>query len=133
VVVSCVYALALVPAWIVRSWIPRPWGMLFVFAMLICVSAAATMRLHLWFSARVYPAELAEQRRQLRPWTRLADGGFAALQLVAAVAIGDVHPEVAVLLIAISISALIASFMIEPVTAKAAFGRRSAPGASPRA
>jgi hypothetical protein len=107
--------------------------MLFLFAMLACVAAAATLRLHLWFSARFYLAELVEQRIGSRPWTRLADAGFAALQIVAALAIGDAHPEVSVLLIAVSISALIASFMIEPATARAAFGRPSAPGASPRA
>ena len=130
--VTVVYALALVPAWIVRAWMTRPWGMLFYFALLACVAAGAALRLHLWFSARFYPSELTEQRGSALPWTRLADAGFAALQLAAALAVGDAHPEVSVLLIVVSISALIASFMIEPATARAAFGRLSAPGASPQ-
>jgi hypothetical protein len=130
--VTCVYAFALAPAWVARAWLPRPWGMLFFFALLACVAAGAALRLHLWFSARFYPAELTEQRSSALPWTRLSDAGFAALQVAAALAVGDAHPEVSVLLIVVSISALIASFMIEPATARAAFGRLSARGASPR-
>jgi hypothetical protein len=122
-VVSCIYVLALLPAWSVRAWIPQPWGMLLLFAVLGCVATAATLRLHLWFSARFYLSELAEQRIRALPWTRRADAGFAALQLVAALVIGDAHPEVAVLLIAVATSTLVAAFMIEPVTARAAFDR----------
>ena len=77
VAVSTVYALMIYPAWHARVWLPAPWGMLFFFAVLAAAATSVTVRLHLRFTARVYPAELPLQRARARPWTRWSDAGFS--------------------------------------------------------
>ena len=125
VMISTVYALTIYPAWHVRVWLPQPWGMPFLFVVLACAATATSLRLHLWFTARLYPTELATQRARALPWTRWSDAGFAASLLLGAVGIGSGHPEFAALLLTISIVAAVASVMIEPTTTRAAFRGRS--------
>jgi serine/threonine protein kinase len=125
--VSIVYVAAIYPAWHVRPWLPAPWGMLFLFVVLACAATATSLRLHLWFTARFYPAELATQRARARPWTKASDAGFAVGFLLASLAIGDDHPEVAALLVTVASAAAVAAFLIEPTTTRAAF--REAPPA----
>jgi serine/threonine protein kinase len=125
VVVSAIYVLMIYPAWRVRPWLPETEGMLFVFAVLACASAATSVRLHLWFTARFYPTELTAQRPRALPWTRWCDAGFAVSLLLAALRIGNAHLEVATLFVAVSIAAAVASFVIEPTTTRAAFRGRS--------
>ena len=122
VAVSAVYALMIYPAWHARVWLPAPWGMLFFFAVLAAAAASVTVRLHLRFTARVYPAELMPQRASARPWTRGSDAGFSVTLLLAGLALRDTHPEVATLFVAVSIAAAVSSFVIEPATTRAAFG-----------
>lgn len=124
-VVSIVYVLMMYPAWRVRSWIPQPFGMPFLFAVLACAAAATSLRLHLWFTARFYPAELSTERARALPWIRWCDLGFVASLFLAAVAIGNSHNAVATLFITVSIAVAVASFMIEPATTRAAFRGRS--------
>jgi hypothetical protein len=121
---ALLYILMLFPAWTVRAWLPRPWGMLFLIAVLACASAATTVRLHLRFTASVYPEELPEQVARAFPWTRTCDAAFAALFLLAALGIQDEHPEFAMLLVGVGIAVAAASFMVEPTTAKAALKAR---------
>lgn len=128
--VSIVYVLMMYPSWHVRTWIPRPFGMSFLFAMLACAAAATSLRLHLWFTSRFYAAELATQRARALPWTRGCDLGIVASLLLAALAIGNDHNAVATLFITVSIAVAVASFMIEPATTRAAFRGRSS--ATPR-
>ena len=71
VAVSTLYALMIYPAWRARVWLPAPWGMLFFFAVLAAAATSATVRLHLRFTARVYPGELPLQRQRALPWTPL--------------------------------------------------------------
>jgi serine/threonine-protein kinase len=125
VAVSTLYVLMIYPAWHARVWLAPPWGMLFFFAVLAAAATATTVRLHLRFTARVYPTELPFERARARPWTRLSDAGFSAVLLLAALAIGDAHAEVATLLIAVSIAAAVASSTIEPATTRAAFAEPS--------
>ena len=124
-VVSTIYALMMYPTWRVRSWLEQPFGMVFLFAVLACAAAATSLRLHLWFTARFCPSELPAQRARALPWTRWCDAGFVASLVVAAIAIGKSHPEVATLLITVSIAIAVTSFMIEPTTTRAAFRERS--------
>jgi hypothetical protein len=56
------------------------------------------------------------------PWLRAADTGFALSLFIGAIAIGSGHPEFAMLFITIAIAALAGSLVIEPATARAAFG-----------
>jgi hypothetical protein len=82
------------------------------------------VRLHLRFTASVYPEELPEQVARAFPWTRTCDAAFAALFLLAALGIQDEHPEFAMLLVGVGVAVAAASFMVEPTTAKAALKAR---------
>ena len=65
---------------------------------------------------------------------RLEARAAAALQLLVALAIGGAHPEFAMLFVTVATATLVASFVIEPATAKVAFGGGApAPSASSRA
>jgi hypothetical protein len=96
--------------------------MTFFFAALASAAVGATVRLHLAFTARYYPAELAAQRRRTRSWTRIADAAFSASLALAALSIGSRHGEIAALLMAVAIATALAALLIEPATARAAFG-----------
>ena len=123
--VSSTYVLMMYPVWRVRSWLPPPAGMLFLFAVLSCAVVGTSLRLHLWFTARYYATELLAQRARALPWIRWCDAGFAASLFLAALAIGNQHSAVGTLLITVSIAVTVASFMIEPTTTRAAFHSRS--------
>jgi hypothetical protein len=122
VAVSTVYALMIYPAWRARVWLQAPWGMLFFFAVLAAAATSITVRLHLRFTARVYPTELPRQRARAQPWTRWSDAGFSVALLLEGLGIGDAHTEVAALLVTVAIAAAVASFTIETATTRAAFG-----------
>ncbi len=123
--ISAVYVLALYPVWRVRTKLPPPAGRLVLFAALACAALATTLRLHLAFTARVYPGELTAMRARALPWTRASDLGLALAMLTAAFLLVEAHAAWAILLLALAIVAVIASVVIEPATTRAAFGRRS--------
>jgi len=121
--VALTYILVLYPVWLVRVWLPAPWGMLFLLSTLLCTAAAVSLRLHLLFMARFYLSDLAEQHAQTYLWIRLSDAGFAVALLAAAVGIGTEHSEMAMVLVAVGTAALVGSMVIEPATTRAAFRR----------
>lgn len=118
---SVVYALMLYPAWRARVWLPKPWDSLFFFLALGAAATGVTVRLHLFFTARSYSDELSVQRARALPWTRWSDAAFSIALFLGALAIGGDHSEIAALLLSVSIAAAVASWMIEPVTTRAAF------------
>jgi len=128
---SAVYVLMLYPAWYVRGWLPRPWGMLFILTVLASASAGTSLRLHAWFTARFFPTEAPGQQAWTRVRTRWCDGVFASLLTAGAVVIAGDHPEFAMLLVGVSTTTLVASFVIEPATARAAFPPPAAPASPP--
>jgi hypothetical protein len=121
-VVSTAYVLMMYPAWHARSWVPPPWGTLFLLATLTCAVASTTLRLHLWFTSRFFPVELSTERRRTRVWIRLCDAGLTTSLLVAAFGIATNHQATAMLFVTFAIGAALASFVIEPTTTRAAFG-----------
>jgi hypothetical protein len=110
------------PAWHVHGWLPR-WGLWFFFAVLVSVIVAANLRLHLWFSSRVYPAELAERRVALGRWITAAEVTFSLLMLAGGAAIADAHNAWGALFIGFGIGSAISFLVIEPSTTRAAFGK----------
>jgi hypothetical protein len=121
-IVSGVYVLALLPLWLERASVPLEGGMPAVLAALAIAVTAASIRLHLWFSTRVYPAEMLTQRRRARVWLRACDLGLAAILVAVALAIGSARPYPATLLVALAAGVSVANVLIEPSTERAAFG-----------
>ena len=121
VAVSVVYALMLYPVWRAREWLPAPWGLVVFMTTVAVVGAAVNLRLHLWFTARVYPAQLAAQLRASALWKRLLDTAFAVLLLSIAATVAPTHPRWAAFFIVMAISSALSARVMEPVTTRAAF------------
>jgi serine/threonine protein kinase len=121
VIMSVVYVLLLYPAWYARGWLSSPLNSVFVLVLLGAAAAGASLRLHVWFTATTFPQQLAEQQAATSRWTRVCDVLFAVVQIGAALGISDMHPEFAMLFVAASVAILVASFVIEPATVRAAF------------
>ncbi len=126
VIMSVVYVLLLYPAWYARGWLAAPLNSVFMLALLGAAAAGASLRLHLWFTAITFPQQLAEQQASTQRWTRVCDVVFAGVQIGAALGISGGHPEFAMLFVAASVAILVASFVIEPATVRAALRRPSA-------
>jgi serine/threonine protein kinase len=114
----------LYPLWRVKEWLGGIEGSLYFFPALIAVGVAANLRLHLWFTSRFYVLELPEHRRRTAPWIRGADWLFSFTLAVTAIRIHSIHAIVATLLMAVAIGSFVASTLIEPVTARAAFEKK---------
>ena len=108
------------PLWHVHRSLGRP-GLFVFLATLAAVVVAANLRLHLWFSSRVYPEHLREQRRDVSRWIRWADVAFAALLVIAGIALPEDQIGWAAVLISYGIGVAIAFVFIEPATSRAAF------------
>ena len=121
VAVSVVYALMLYPVWRAREWLPAPWGLAAFMTTVAVVGAAVNLRLHLWFTARVYPGQLAAQRRTSALGKRLLDTAFAVLLLSMAAAVAPTHPRWAAFFIVMAISSALSARVMEPATTRAAF------------
>jgi predicted Ser/Thr protein kinase len=98
-------------------------------ALFFCVVAAvivsANLRLNLWFTSRFIPVHLARVRRQMAPWIRVGDWVFVIALVVAGAGLllllEPPRSGRAFMLIAMGIGAAVAAWLIEPVTAGAAF------------
>jgi hypothetical protein len=115
-----VYVSMVAPAWLVHRSLGRA-GLFFFFATLAAVIVAGILRLHLLFSSRVHPWDLAALRAVDGPWIRAADILFAALLIVGGIALPSEREGWATLLISVGIGALVAALFIEPATARNAF------------
>jgi serine/threonine protein kinase len=123
-VVTALYATMIYPVWLNRG-APLPtWahdGM--VLGVIVATSLAATLRLHLVFTARVQPTQLARARRQSRTWVRAADAlMLLTLLLDAAAALYRDRFWFAALFFTVAVSSTIAALLIEPATDDATFG-----------
>ncbi|MEZ5291427.1 MAG: serine/threonine-protein kinase [Vicinamibacterales bacterium] len=108
------------PAWIVHRGVPH--GLAWFLGCLAATIVAANVRLHLRFSAVVLPQHLAEQRARTRGWVAVADWALVALWGYAGAALVDGRPEWAVVFFAFAVGSALAVGLIEPATARAAFG-----------
>src|SRR5258706_2725297 len=109
------------PAWIARLVIGGREGDAVFVAVLASAIVAVTLRLHLWFTSRFYPAELGWARARGGGWALAADGVFAMALIAAGGLVGDARPALAVLEIAVGIATATAFALVEPATARAAF------------
>jgi hypothetical protein len=127
VVITALYIAVIAPAWLNRgaplaSWVHN--GV--VLAIILSAALSATLRLHLVFTARVQPAQLAPARRRARAWLRVSDR-MMALALLAAAGAALVRDKVwfAALFFTVAASATVASAFIEPATTEATFGEEA--------
>jgi hypothetical protein len=128
IAMASVYTMMMLPVWYVQRWVGEPpWGTVFLFGVLAAAAWGASLRLQLYFLARQVPEEVAAQRLRTLPWIRVADTAFALALGAGAVAISVAHREFAMLLITMSIVTLAGSLVIEPTTARAAFGTDAQP------
>jgi serine/threonine protein kinase len=125
VILSIIYLALLYPGWIARAWLPAPWNSAFLLGLLAAAAAAVSMRLHLWFTALTFPHQFAEQQSSTQRWRQACDVAFAAILVAAALGISSSHPEFAMIFVGAAVAIVVAAFVIEPATARAAFGGRS--------
>ena len=121
--VAVVYSLMLIPVWNLRDEISGPWGTLLFLSLVAAVGVSATLRLHLLFTSRSYPAELTAQRGRVFWPIRTSDLIVALLLLMVAAVSVRTNPAVTALLVAVAVGSVIASLVIEPATTRAAFKR----------
>jgi predicted Ser/Thr protein kinase len=119
--VASVYAAMVWPMWIARSVIGGREGNAVFVAVLASAIVAVTLRLHLWFTSRFYPAELGWARARALVWVLASDVVFAMALVVAGALVGDASPALAVLAIGVGIAAVSAFALVEPATTRAAF------------
>jgi predicted Ser/Thr protein kinase len=120
---AVVYWAMAAPAWYARGLIGGWQGRAFFIVFLAAVVVAATARLHLWFTSRSYPTELAWVHRRSSIWIRIADWVFAATLAIGGILIRDEHSPLTMILPSVAIGAVVAFLLIEPVTARDAFKR----------
>ena len=109
-----------VAMWAVRGWIVRPYGSIFFLIALGVATASVTLRLNLYFTARVHPSMLFEQRN--RSFAAIVSGEvvLALLLLVAASLIAGEHDALSALFLSVAIIGLASLGLIEPATTRAA-------------
>jgi hypothetical protein len=112
------------PVWHVHRGVGRG-GLFFFFVTLAAVVVSANLRIHLWFSSRVYPEHLAAQRADTGRWIRFADCAFVALLVAGGLLLPEEQAGWAALLISVGIGSAVAFLIIEPATARAAFRDRA--------
>ena len=107
------------PAWHVHKWTGR-YGVLTFLATLAIVIVGGNVRLHLWFTARTYPAELASQLANIGRLVRAADVAFSLIMIATGLVIADAHTGWGALFVSFGLGGALAFLVIEPATARAA-------------
>ena len=118
--VSAAYILLLYPLWRIRDAVPGDLGLALFVAAVAVAGSASNLRLHLLFTSRVYPDQLAAQRRRFAAWRHAADGAFAVLLLAASAGTAG-NALWAALFIAAAICVAFSAGVMEPATTRAAF------------
>ena len=122
-IVATAYWFMAWPAWYVHKWTGR-WGVLAFLATLAAIIVGGNLRLHLWFTSRTYPSELAAQRAYVSQWIRAADTALALILIATGLVIADDHTAWGALMVAVGLGAALAFLVIEPTTARAALDSR---------
>ena len=113
----------LYPLWRIREAVPGDLGLALFLGAVAVVGVAANVRLHLLFTSRVYPDQLAAQRRRsagVAARLRTAPSSCCCSRLPAGTAGNALW---AALFVAAAISAAFSASVMEPATTRAAFPR----------
>jgi hypothetical protein len=119
---SAALVLLMVPAWKLMSRLPRLPGRVLVMALLIVAAGIGTLRLHLWFTARLDGVRLAEEIVRVVPALRWGNRLFALLLGLGGAAVIDPSPELAAVCLACAAGNVVAGEVIEPATIARALG-----------
>ena len=120
-VAALVYWLMAIPVWSARGLIGGATGSAMFVITLAAIIVAANLRLHLWFTSRIYPAELAWVRARTAWWITVADWLFAASLAAAGLLVSDVRAALGILLFSVGVGTAVVFLFVEPVTERAAF------------
>ena len=121
-IVALAYWFMVWPAWNVHKWTGR-YGVLAFLATLAIVVVGGNVRLHLWFTARTYPDELISQLANINRLVRVADVAFSLVMIATGLVIADAHTGWSALFVSFGLGGALAFLVIEPATARAAFGK----------
>jgi len=120
-VTALAYWLLVIPSWTARGVIDRTAGRAFFIVTLGAVIVSSTLRLHLWFTSRLYPAELRWVRSRVRRAVQAADWLFVLALVAGGLMIGETRAPLAIVLVSFGIGTAVAFLVIEPATTRAAF------------
>ncbi|MFM8535620.1 MAG: serine/threonine-protein kinase [Acidimicrobiia bacterium] len=120
-IVAWTYWSMVYPAWHVHQWTGR-WGVITFFVTLAIVIVGANTRFHLAFTASTYPEQLSAQRKKIGAMVFAADVGFSLMMMATGLVIAGDHTGWGALMAAFGLGAAIGFVLIEPTTARAAFG-----------
>jgi serine/threonine protein kinase len=119
-IVALSYWLMVWPTWHVHRW-TGSFGVLVFLAALAIVNVGGNVRLHLWFTARTYPTELASQLANISRLVRAADVAFSVIMIGIGLVIADTHTGWSALFVSFGLGGALAFLVIEPATTRAAF------------
>ena len=122
-IVALGYWFMVYPAWAVHKWTGR-YGVLAFLATLAIVIVGGNVRLHLWFTARTYPEQLRAHLASIGRLVRVADVAFSLIMIATGLVIADAHTGWGALFVSFGLGAALAFLVIEPTTARAAFGSK---------
>jgi len=120
-VTALTYWLLVIPSWTARGMIGGSAGRAFFIVTLGAVIVSSTLRLHLWFTSRSYPADLRWVRSRVRRAVRAADWLFVLALVAGGLMIGETRAPLAIVLVSFGIGAAVAFLVIERATARATF------------
>jgi serine/threonine protein kinase len=117
------YLLLLIPLWRLRDVPPASSGTLLFVAGVVGVVTASALRWHSWFAARLDPGAWNDQHRRSSRWILAGDVLFVVI-LVAVGLLSLLADRLwGILLFAAAAAVLVSFAVIEPATARAAFGQ----------
>jgi hypothetical protein len=118
-ITALLYVALIWPGWLVAGALPRG-GRPLAYIALVCTAAVATsLRLHLWFSIRHYPAHVAATRHRLWPVLTVIDVVYALMLGALALNAASDRLVPAVVTAGLAVCLAMASLVIEPATRRA--------------
>jgi serine/threonine-protein kinase len=120
VTVALVHGAMPIAAWVTRKTLGGDLGRVIFFATLILATISVTLRLNLWFSARVDPEGLAEHRARVFPAVVVAECLLVLVLFSAGAFVAAAREEFAALVVVVAVASLASLLVIEPATTRSA-------------
>jgi hypothetical protein len=119
-VVSLVHASMPIAAWFAGRAIGGAAGRAIFFGALVVATISVTLRLNLWFSARVDPDALPDHRSRIAPYIAGADLVLVSIMLAGASLVASANEALTAFIVVVSVSSLASLLVIEPATTRSA-------------